>query len=223
MKTLAVTAGLGPFAGFARRLASRFERLNGIHLRVIGPRDVRRFGARLASPMLVKLLAWEVVPRDVERIVWVDADCVPIEPLGEIPRAPFAARSDFPGTREIAARTVPRAAGLKRYFNAGVFVATRRALPVFEELARDVALLPADLFGDQTFLNIEVERRLGGFTELAPEWNWRPDREGPPRAGVKLLHVAGGGRKFRRLARAWRTAFTTEDTESTEDGNGWGE
>ena len=91
MKTLAVTAGLGPFAGFARRLASRFERLNGIHLRVIGPRDVRRFGARLASPMLVKLLAWEVVPRDVERIVWVDADCVPIEPLGEIPRAPFAA------------------------------------------------------------------------------------------------------------------------------------
>ena len=218
MKTLAVTAGLGPFAGFARRLALRFEAVNGIHCRVMGARDVRRLGASLASPMLAKLLAWRVVPGDAERIIWVDADCVPLAQLDALPCGPFAARPDFPGTREAAARTIPAAGTLPRYFNAGVFVATRDAEPAFGRLARDVSRLPADTFGDQTFLNLEVRRCLGGFETLPPEWNWRPDRDGPPHMGVRIIHVARGGRRFRRLARAWRIV---ENGPAAAGGDEW--
>ena len=204
MNTAVITAGIGPHARWAKRLAERFRYLNPdlTPVRVVTDRDVRRLGLGLASPMLVKAFLWDLVPADADRLVWIDADCLPVAPLGEIPECwQFAAREDFGGTRELAARSIPLAAKVGFYFNSGVFVCRRDARLVLDSLKGFASRVPVDRFGEQTYLNLAVARQLGIPEELPRTWNWRPDRDGPPPPDAKLLHVAGGN--LTHLARAW--------------------
>lgn len=208
MNTAVITAGLGPYLRWARRMAARFDGLNPdlAPVRVVTDGDVRHLGRRLAHPMFVKFLAWRFAPV-ADRVLWIDADCVPLRALppgSSWPQGDFVARSDSPGTREKAERTCPEVAGVELYFNAGVFLASRRLEPVFEELAdraHDGEIAP-DPFGDQSYLNVAVGRALGRYAELPREWNWRPEWDGEPTAETRLLHACGSG-GLQRVFRAW--------------------
>jgi len=217
--TAPVAAGLGPYLRWARRMAARFDRLNPDlpPVRIITDRDVRRMGIRLATPHFVKGWAWDFVPDDADALLWLDSDIVPLAPLGEVPHCwRFAAREDFGGTKEVAARNgQPLAAKLAVYFNAGVFVCRRDVRHVVDSLRRFAAREPADFYKEQTWLNLAIARAVGIPDELPREWNWRPDRDGPPHEGVKLVHAAGNG-NLSLLARTWQGILTAERAEDAE-------
>jgi hypothetical protein len=198
MKTLAITmAHDESWLELARLMAARFERLNGLPCRILGPEAFARFESPSHSdedrkPTWLKAHLWDEVEPDVERLIWIDADSIPLRPLGPLPDAPFAARLDA-GTVPEKALQMPEWSDLPFYFNSGFFVATRETRPAFERL-KTLRHHPVKgpSGGEQSWLNHCIHRLLPPerIAILPSEISYMyVDGDVPP--GAKMIHFAG--------------------------------
>lgn len=185
-----------PFKRAIRKVASRFERLNRIPVRVIEDADLT--GEFLSSPYFARYHAWRFVPRDTERIFHFDADIIPLKPLPPFPDADFAAVQDRALYADKYAECWPIFRKNKHYFNAGVFMATRKTEPLFKRMVLQQTHAVDGGWPwiyDQTMLNIEVQTavEMGEITyaSLPKQWNNLAllDEERVP--GPCMLHLAG--------------------------------
>ena len=178
--------------------ADRFQQLNGIPAYVLTDHVVQF--DQLRSPQWVKAFVWEFVGDEVERIIWFDADVVPIHPLGDLPDASFAAVLDMPATTGVDP-FIYEGEAFRPYFNSGFFIAGRESEPVFRQLAQDMVCQSDHDRFEQSWFNVRVRELLGGFTQLPLTWNWffqfydhmigRPDED------IRMLHfiaTLGDGR-----------------------------
>lgn len=168
--TLAITSD-----GFERmvvsRCADRFASLNGARPRIYtrppkgAPNNIH--------PAFYKAWIWDMVPDDVERIMFIDYDMVPVRSLGELPECMFGACIGYSGLLATAAylpyfRT-------RTYFNTGLFLAHRKMRPVFEQLKAFASIDPSQtLLGinEQVPLNI-LAHAVTVPTVLPAEWNYQ--------------------------------------------------
>lgn len=196
-ETVAVTFGKGRFRGVAAALTSRWNRLNAypcidltdrIPWDDVGP--VFSYG---------KMYAWEVLPPQIERIIWVDSDtfvCRDI-PLEKLPDVPLAAVRNGSWQMQEFRKNAPKGTPLiRRLFNAGVFVARRRETePVFREVRKHRFDEYVGYY-EQPWFNVIVQEMLGGWTELPAEFNWRPNYARKARIYEQgrypyIIHTAG--------------------------------
>lgn len=174
MRTVAVTAANLKLRPFAAAVAKRFTELSDFEcLDLSGSMP----WSHMKHPSWCKAWIWDFVPADVERIVWIDADCFPLRPmeLCHVPDADFAALPDARGTFTAEQGRCPFLAGLTRYFNAGVFVARRGAT---EALMRELGeRMHEEITGncwDQSWFNYLVARDIPDWWELPREFNCNP-------------------------------------------------
>ena len=192
MKTLAVSFGDGRYLKPARAAITRFSRLNDVEGMVI---DIEKLPNGLDHPAWSKAFVWNVVPADVERVIWIDADIVPIGPIMDIVpdfEIPFCVAKDTDRSRQTAEWGDPAVKELRTYFNSGVFVAHRSTEPLFAEWQAQATAGLRHPFMDQTPLNLLIEKHLtsGQIFELPPECNWLTPF-GPIAPGVRMAHLAG--------------------------------
>jgi len=162
---------------------------------------------------------WEVLPSHITRVMWVDADTFLLRPftLDDIPDVQFGAVNDFPGTYEKEKRRIPELGVIpaSKYFNGGVWVATRAAT---ERVFANVMNRYTEPHGgcyEQTRLNIEIEKQLGGWTSITRRFNWMQSthmdasEEAPSilhfpgsvdRTALKSLHVLAGTGEWGKFA-----------------------
>lgn len=208
MNTLGVTYGDGSFQPVAESFAKRFAELNGIDAIAINPLDA----PALEDPTWVKAFLWDLVPKDVDRIIWFDVDCVPIAPIMDLlPRSdyPFGAVPDIPESTTEAMRHYPDAKSCEYYFNAGFFFARRVTQPIFEEWKGYIEKKAG--FRDQTSLNVLLNKYYDSpeVLFLPPIVNWLGALGMAPEE-VRMLHLAGWPNKRQKLQilRAFSRVFT---------------
>jgi lipopolysaccharide biosynthesis glycosyltransferase len=133
----------------------------------------------LPTATLFRLRMMDLVPPEVERLIFLDTDVVvraSLAPLGDVDlrAAPLAAVRDAvhpwaasPGCLDWRSLGVPPD---MPYFNAGVMVISTEAWRELEmgERALDLLRTRAFNFGDQCALNVVAG---GGWTQLEPRWN----------------------------------------------------
>lgn len=192
MKTMVVSFGDGPYQGIAETVVHRFQRLNDVEGLVL---DIMQLPNNLVHPTWAKAWIWDLVPDDVERVIWIDADVVPVKPMMDlVPEfdVPFCGVLDHPrATRQCAEWHNEAVLQLAHYFNAGVFVAHRKTEAMFKEWQAEM-LEPAVPYGDQTPLNLLLGKHYpaNGLYVLPPICNWLgcfgllPD-------DVRMAHLAG--------------------------------
>lgn len=201
MKALAITAGND---GWYRESSGRFaERWNLLASQMEGGFPCKDASgvlpwSEVSPPMYAKAFLWDVVPPDVDTIVWVDSDCFQVRPvaMSELPDAPFSAVKDNDGTGEWLVKTWKEATEVVRWFNSGVFIAKRESLPIFDDLKKQAQHKePRQPINDQKWLNLYAARRfanraagLCGWNELGSEWNYFIGRPKPERPII--LHFA---------------------------------
>lgn len=181
MKTWGVMAAIymGPEQrGYVQQVAERFKRLNKMPVRVIHDGDLP--GVYLANGHWARYYAWDIVPSDVERIIYMDTDMLPLRALPELPDVDFAAPTDYDTTKNMVLNSVPYLKEKGIYFNSGFFIATRKTRKAFR---RVLDLMPSEIFpppffADQTPLNIEIQRGLDRneltFKLLSQKWSCLP-------------------------------------------------
>ena len=214
MNTWAVVVGVGEsvWSSAAHRIAARITRLNPeVQARAITTRDELP-NVQFRHISWSRLWIWDMVPRNCERVIWIDADCVPLRAFPMIPVAPFAAvTQDARGHANIF--DFPILAVWKKRFNAGVFVATRASMPAFELAQQMMRYVRTVSCWEQYWLNLAVWSTLPdkSFEELPSTWNWKP-RDGSIPADVLIVHAAGGAalEKERHLEQFWNLAETLD-------------
>ena len=167
MRTIAVTAGTWKLEAFAAAVARRFTAISEFPcLDLSGSMPWKH----MKHPSWCKSWIWEFVPADVDRIVWIDADCFPLKPmkLADVPDAPFAAMNDSKGTFNAEKERCAFLKDVTRYFNAGVFVARRDAT---EDLMRELGQrMHEEVTGncwDQSWFNYLVNRDIPDWLNLS--------------------------------------------------------
>jgi len=192
MKTVVVSFGDGRHAEYAKVALRRFEQLNEVESWML---NIEALPRGLSHPTWAKAWIWESVPSDVERVIWIDTDVIPIRPIMDlIPdfAIPWCAVEDIEISRQEAEWDKERVEGVRTYFNAGVFVAHRSTEPMFRRL-QEIALLGKRYqFSDQTPMNLLVDEMFGEeeFVKLPRECNWLLPFGDIP-ADVRMVHLAG--------------------------------
>jgi len=187
-----VTIAIGDtFRELVQITGDEFERLNGIRPQVITDEDVK--GIDYGVPHFIKAWLWDLVPKNVDRVLFLDADVLPVKPIDSIMDVPFAAVMDIGKKwRMHGIRILVRS---DIYVNTGVFIATRETQEVFDKL-KLFAASTADAWSniyEQTILNILLQEKIG-ITVLPDAWNWQMyynQRKGIEHA--KFLHFFGAG------------------------------
>ncbi|MCK6376013.1 MAG: hypothetical protein L6Q69_18205 [Zoogloea sp.] len=190
-----LTAGFGVFEAIAPRVAVMASRFMGWPVYSILPWHFD-FSV-LPHPAWVKAFIWDFVPEHVERLVWVDADAVCIRPFGTLPGAAFSAVEDCDSTFKGERKKLTPVNECDRYFNSGLFVCTRQSRPVFDEL-KDM-MFEREHGGclEQSWLNILVQRRLGGFDPMPRGCNWIPVCSPDKPGRLRVIHLAGWDMRYR--------------------------
>ena len=147
-----------PYPELEYWVTTRFEMLNGRRMKVIRRSDLPKEALRSHS-QYSKAWLWDVVPDDVDRILYFDFDLVPLRPLPEIPDAPFVAVPDAQWYSEAQAARYLLLDDTAKYFNSGFFIAKRETRPAFEKLKALVERKhPNDTRPyDQTKLNLLIQ------------------------------------------------------------------
>lgn len=186
MKTMAFTAGTRWwYPNASRRFAARWNRMSAYIDDGFKCVDLseRIDWKALKHPMFCKGFLWDYAPPDVERIVWFDSDTFACRPVGtgELPTEPFSAvREKDAVTEQVRESKWPGHREIIEFFNAGVFVATRAAMPVFDDLkAHSNKGGEVAQHIDQEWMNLFVARHMAdfqsnptGWNELPGRWNW---------------------------------------------------
>ena len=159
--------------GCIKVIADRFTRLNNIPVRIIVESDVK--DVTLVLPEFARYYAWQLVPKDTERIIYFDYDILPVRKLPMLPNSDFAAIREKSKLADYAMETTPVLNEAKLYFNTGFFIAGRKFELICDRvLARQTALVSNASAKDQTIVNVEVQTavRMGeiGFEELSNQW-----------------------------------------------------
>lgn len=183
---------------YVRRIADRFEELNNIPVRTLTPADVGDIKEKLVYPQFARYYGWNFVPEDVEYMIYMDTDLIPVKPLPELPTEDFSAVSDIAVLNEDVKKQWALFKTAQCYFNSGFFIASRKMKPIFEEvLLRQTTAHKAKWpwFHDQTLLNIEVQMalRVGRISVrmLPKEWNHLAIMDLETVKDAYMLHVAG--------------------------------
>jgi len=195
MNTVIATAGCGDFRHWAAKLIARCRKIQDVPCLDLS--DTADWSG-LPHPAWIKARLWDMVPRDVDRIAWLDADVYPLRPMSlEDVSAPFSAMPEpggLPGCEKLKMPQLP-----KTYFNAGVFVATRNVRHIFEKMKRKMHDPVQGCFYDQTWFNMLLR---GNANPLPTTWNWMIDSDEPPECVVNV-HAAGlGGASRWKVLRA---------------------
>jgi lipopolysaccharide biosynthesis glycosyltransferase len=141
-------------------VAARFAALNKKKVLVVGRADLPK-EALLGHPTYAKAWLWDVVPEDVQRILFLDFDVVPLRPLPEIPDASFVAVPDAQWYVDRMRSMYPFIAKTRHVFNAGFFVAHRDTRRCFDQLKSFLVTLgyenPYGTAYEQTLLNFLIQ------------------------------------------------------------------
>lgn len=218
MKTLIVTAGSNRFREYARLME---QHVNAMAAEVEGGIECCDLSDKipwdkLRMPAHCKFYCWDLVPKSVDRIVWVDADAYLTRALteAELPTAPFSAVRDYwmlVGPTHTKNKQLTRERlvfrDCTRYFNAGIFVCTRECMPAWK-MAReikDTMFIPhkGDGFMEQDHWNYAVWQKLGhttadgaGWHEMDYKYNVMHTVAPPPEQEIVIFHVLGLHRRY---------------------------
>jgi len=196
MKTLAVTYDdRARWREYATIHARWFTQLNGIEAEVLPvdmwPRD-------LCFPHYGKLWIWDMVPADVDRLIWFDSDLIPVRPMGDLPSAAMSMVVDNKAwvVSDIWSR-IETLRGVWPYWNTGFIVMHRSAKWVFDECKKLVPK-PNDehenqwgWLWDQNVINhvISVKGFRDKVTTLHPIYNYHSGLPRPIPCSVKHIHI----------------------------------
>lgn len=193
MKTMAVSFGDGKYSEFAKAAVKRFQRLNDTEGMVL---DIMKLPPALPYSPWAKAWIWDLVPKDVERVVWLDADVVPIKSIMDLLpdfEVPFCAVLDsVKGGRQVAEWYDESVVELPHYFNSGVFVAHRQTEAMFKEWQEAAFVVPQPPHWDQTPLNKLLAKHFSANSiySLPPICNWMFSFGAVPNE-VRIAHLAG--------------------------------
>lgn len=153
------------------RCADRFAKLNGVRPRMYMSAPP---GAPTGiHPAFYKAWIWDMVPPDVNKVMFIDYDIVPVRPLGELPDCLFGAcvgPGHGPATGYFPFFKPPRT-----YLNTGLFLADRQTQPIFNRLkAFSTAYAKHTLMGinEQVPLNMLIQAELTPLV-LPDDWNYQ--------------------------------------------------
>lgn len=224
-QTVAVTFGYGRFRGVARGLAARWNRLNTYPC--IDVTDRIPWDKVGPHPQYGKAYLWDVLPPEIDRLLWVDSDSFPCRelPLVKLPDVPFAAVENGPWNEGRFRKNTPkRTPAIKRLFNSGVFVARRRETEAILKRLREHEFDKHVGYFEQPWLNLLVQEMLGGWTELPVEMNWRPKYAARIKVNEEgrlpyIIHTAGWVdltviRMLYHISEgaSWKALSSTQDT-----------
>jgi len=176
--------------GFVRtvvsRSADRFKQLNGARPRIMtSPPKGAPAGIH---PAYYKAWLWDVVPDDVDRIMFIDYDMVPVKALGDLPDCAFAAVQAH-ASLQPAMDVYPFFRKSKIYFNTGLFLAHRSTRPIFEQLKAFASAHPTLLNQrDQPIFNMIVQQHVD-VTLLPDELNYQITAGPKHVPDPKMVHV----------------------------------
>jgi len=114
-------------------VASRFEVLNGRRVHIVRNKDFPA-DARDVHPYCLQPWIWDVVPKDTERVLYVDSDMIPLRALPELPDDEFIAALDGTPHCKRMADIYPAVAADGNFFNSGFFVASRSLRHIFDQM-----------------------------------------------------------------------------------------
>jgi hypothetical protein len=180
---IAVTAGVGaPYAEMAELAAARVRAMTGLPAFVLGEREVRRRlpGMDLRRAALgARLVLFDIFP-DADAVLHFDADVVALRPWDPRPLAGSDALvcvRDLWWHDAVALDARRLAVPLDRYFNAGLFIASRRAHEGLMRRAAERMARGSDLFLDQSALNVAAAEAGAPLRFLDRRFNfigWSP-------------------------------------------------
>ena len=197
MKKVFFSGGDDNYADVLPLLKQRFEKLNGFELRIMSQEQYVDFmkaipNSNVSYPMWRKVFLWDMAP-DADMVGWVDADMIPVMPLGE-----FAAGISMAKDTEITDlhtyfKYIYHSDFTRGYFNAGFVVATREAIPVFEAWKKYIGSPQDDIHKpllEQSLLNLVLQDTAVKLNVLPREYNYLC-KEGSAPAGTVMAHYAG--------------------------------
>jgi lipopolysaccharide biosynthesis glycosyltransferase len=159
------------------------------------------YNARLSNIVYARILFSELLPAEVERVLYLDCDMMaraPIERLYDIDMQgfPLAAVPDYVGAQIMTRRSLIDPRGIfdpaMRYFNAGMLLIDMvkwRQMDIlgkFEQAITDGTL--AKIYYDQDFLNLTFREN---WLELHQFWNLHDPRPSHMALNPHLVHYTG--------------------------------
>lgn len=180
------------FSETVRRSIARFELLNDVKVQIIKDLDLKDDQSR----EFIKCDLWDMVPSDVDRILYFDADILPICKLPEIPDGEFCAAPDNAEGLEMVQRFWPMFKKTNFQFNAGMFIASRSTDPWFK-LVKEMACYKPDHHGmyDQTLFNMVLQTQVD-VTRLSKQWNYLAPMEQEIVSYPYMLHLSGMRQRY---------------------------
>jgi lipopolysaccharide biosynthesis glycosyltransferase len=164
-------------------------------------------------PHHCKFYIWRLVGDGIDRLIWIDTDTFMKRAIteDELPDVPFAAVEDIwqkvgmeGHKRKLLEHDRCIFKTYQQYFNAGVMVCRRDAIPVFD-LAREIAntKFKRSKFYDQDHFNYAVWVTLGDG-EKSTGWHaldriYNVQEPYKPCPGAVVLHLLGPDRNHKRL------------------------
>ena len=149
------------------------------------------------------LQTWDYIPKDIDIVWWIDADTYPtarfelVDKLSEMKG--FYAASDHPrAVKEATDAGFP----CTRYFNMGVWIATRDQAPLFKKL-KEICEGPGPhhWLRDQTHANM----LWPNWKDITNKYNYMTQINPIPMKDPRIIHFAGGGIRAARLELAYAT------------------
>ena len=206
MKSLIVTAGTGQtYEEAAKRLVGHINRISDGVAGAVPALDLSEQVEwdRIGHPYMVHVWLWKILPKDIDRLVWLDTDTYVTRPIldSELPAVPFSAvRDGYTNSTNpksfMRDRKVLR--GIPSYFNAGVFCATREAIPAFELFAEMEPVMFRETFRplrEQDLFNWVIWKHYTncspkhcGWNRMASPWNSNPARQMCNDEDVVVVH-----------------------------------
>ena len=206
MKSLIVTAGTGQtYEDEAKRLTGHINRISAGVAGAVPALDLSDQvpWGKIGHPYMVHVWLWKILPKDIDRLVWLDTDTYVTRPIlsEELPTAPFSAvRDGYTNAHNSKSfmrdRKVLR--GIPSYFNAGVFYATRESIPAFELFAEMEPVMFRETsrpLREQDLLNWTMWKHFAncsprdcGWNRIGGQWNANPTRQMCNDEDVVVVH-----------------------------------
>lgn len=162
-----------PLAELADPLADRLRRLNpSLPVHIL---DARKLPDGI-EPQWTKAWLWDLLPKEVERVICCEADVFPLRAFPPIPETAFAAARELKQARDVDYVQLRRNGmpfeRVREWFNTGVFVASRQSVQLFEDLKKAASHPASSSSGESAWTNI-LAYRHGYANRLPAAWNFQ--------------------------------------------------